>query len=369
MMRRTPNAGPIARTVFVAAVWIGFLPQVAIAQNAGAPSYQGKTITLIVNYPAGGPTDIEGRVVALHLPDHIPGHPAVVVKNVGGGSGLLGSNQLGDAVPNGETLGFLTVEMIGQILGNPGIRTKFSDFTLIGGVAAPLVVYMRRDTSPGIKVAADVMKARDFKTLSLNVQSINTLALTLALDLLGLQYQPVPAYIGLKEVETAILQNVGQMADTSLSGWTGSVEPAMGNVVIPLWQLSPRARDGSYPRSPAVPDLPTFEEFYASVTGGKSPAGDFRYQVLRVTSDPQLAMFRIILMPPKAPERIVAIMRTAVNEMWQDPAFLADYTKVLHTRPILLSGSDGQQVLTDIAAVPAEIKNFVIDYANRMTSK
>jgi tripartite-type tricarboxylate transporter receptor subunit TctC len=348
----------------VVAVFVALLPS-----SAGAQVFTGKTITLIVNYPPGGPTDIEGRVVALHLPDHIPGHPAVVVKNVGGGSGLLGTNQLGDAAPNGETLGFMTVETVGQILGNPGIRTKFSDFVLIGGVAAPLVVYMRKDTPPGIAVAADVMKAKDFKTLTLNVQSINTVGLTLALDLLGLQYQPVPAYLGLKEVETAILQNVGQMADTSLAGWTGSVEPAMSNVVLPLWQLSPRAKDGSYPRSPALPNVPTFEEFYASVTGGKSLAGDFRYKVLRVSSDPQLAMFRTIMMPPKAPPDVVAAMRAAFNEMWQDPQFLADYTKVLHTTPILLSGADGQQVLADLGAVPPEIKAFLVDYMTRMTSK
>jgi tripartite-type tricarboxylate transporter receptor subunit TctC len=317
-------------------------------QSASAQYYKGKTITLIINYPPGGPTDIEGRVVAQHLPDHVPGHPVVVVKNVGGGSGLLGSNQLGDITPNGETIGFFTVEMIGEILDNPGIRTRFSDFVLIGGVAAPLVVYVRRDTPPGINVGADVMKAKDFKTLSLNVQSINTVGLTLGLDLLGLHYQAVPAYLGLKEVETAILQNVGQMADTSLSGWTGSVEPTMGNI---------------------VPDIPTFEEFYASVMGGKSPAGDIRYEVLRATSDPQLAMFRVILMPPKAPADVVATMRAAFSEMWQDPQFLADYTKVLHIQPTLISGSEGQQVLTDLGTVRPEIKNFLIDYSNRLATK
>jgi tripartite-type tricarboxylate transporter receptor subunit TctC len=354
----------------IIAIIAGLIALAAVSpQSASAQYYKGKTLTLIINYPPGGPTDIEGRVVAQHLPDHVPGHPTVVVKNVGGGSGLLGSNQLGDATPNGETIGFLTVETIGEILDNPGIRTRFSDFALIGGVAAPLVVYMRRDTPPGISVGADVMKAKDFKTLSLNVQSINTVGLTLGLDLLGLHYQAVPAYLGLKEVETAILQNVGQMADTSLSGWTGSVEPTMGNIVIPLWQLSPRAKDGSYPRSPAVPEIPTFEEFYASVMGGKSPAGDIRYEVLRATSDPQLAMFRVILMPPKAPADVVATMRSAFGEMWQDPQFLADYTKVLHTQPTLVSGSEGQQVLTDLGTVRPEIKNFLIDYSNRMATK
>ena len=57
---------------------------------------------MIVNYPAGGPTDLEGRIVALHLPTHIPGNPTIVVKNVGGAGGMIGSNQLGEARPTAK---------------------------------------------------------------------------------------------------------------------------------------------------------------------------------------------------------------------------------------------------------------------------
>ena len=151
---------------------------------------------------------------------------------------------------------------------------------LIAGVESPLVVYMRKDTPPGLNVAADMMKTKDFKALSLNAQNTNTLNQALALDLLGIKYQAVPAYRGLKEVETAILQNIGQLANSSLSGWSGSVEPTMGHVVMPLWQLSPR-KNGGYPRSKALPNLQTFEEFYATVQPGKPLAGNFTYQALR----------------------------------------------------------------------------------------
>ena len=99
------------------------------------------------------------------------------------------------------------------------------------------------------------MKASEFKALSLNAQSSNTINQALSLDLLGLKYQAVPAYRGLKEVETAILQNIGQLANSSLSGWSGSIVPSMGDVVLPLWQLAPRGKDGGYPRSVALPDM------------------------------------------------------------------------------------------------------------------
>lgn len=339
------------------------------ADDAQAQFYKGKTITMIVNYPPGGPTDIEGRIVAQHLPEHIAGHPTIVVKNVGGGSGLLGSNQLGEATANGDTIGFFTLDVMAELLDNPSVRTHFSDFVLIAGVESPLVVYMRKDTPPGINVAADLMKAKDFKALSLNAQNINSVNQELSLDLLGIKYQPIPAYRGLKEVETAILQNIGQLANTSLSGWLGSAAPSLKDIVIPLWQLAPRGADGSYPRSRSLPDLPTFEEFFASVSGGKSLADDFRYQVLRAASDPQLAMFRVAALPPKTPDDIAAEMRAAFVDLWKDRDFLADYARVLAVEPVMISGGEAQKILVGVSAVRPEIKNFLVTYTNRITEK
>jgi hypothetical protein len=336
--------------------------------QAQAQFYKGKTITMIVNYPAGGPTDLEGRIVAQHLPSHIPGEPTIVIKNVGGAGGIIGSNQLGEVTPNGETMGFFTLDVPGQIIGNSSMRTRYSDFVLIAGVESPLVVYMRKDTPPGIKTPADLMKAKDFKALSLNAQNSNTLNETLSLDLLGVKYQAVPAYRGLKDVETAILQNIGQLANSSLSGWSGSVEPTMGHLVLPLWQLSPR-KDGKYPRSKALPNMQTFEEFYAQVHPGKSLSGNMMYEAMRSVSDPQLAMFRVALMPPKASGEAVSVMRTAFIALWKDPKFLADYSKVIKTEPILVTGDAGQSVLSGLATVRPEVKEYLAKYIAGLTSK
>ncbi|MGA7489384.1 MAG: hypothetical protein WBW74_20860 [Xanthobacteraceae bacterium] len=335
------------------------------SQPALAQFYKGKTITMIVNYPAGGPTDIEGRIVAQHLPAHIPGNPTIVIKNVGGAGGIIGSNQLAEAAPNGDTMGFFTLDVVAQLVGNPALRGSYSDFVMIAGVENPLVAYIRKDTPPGIKVATDVMKTHEFKALSLNAQNSNTINQALSLDLLGLKYQAVPAYRGLKDVETAILQNQGQMANTSLPGWYGSVEPTMGNLVIPLWQIAPRAKDGSYPRSRALPNLPTFEEFFALVKGGKKPSG-FTYEVLRASSDPLVAMFRTALMPPKTTGEPVTIMRAAFVDLWKDKAFIHDYAKVVKTDPILVSGEEAQEIVAALADVKPEIKAFLVDYSSKL---
>ena len=152
-------------------------------------------MTMVINYPAGGPTDIEGRIVARHLASHIPGKPNIIVKNVGGAGGLIGSNFLGEiARPDGDTFGFFTWNPLAQLPGDPGLRVNYSDFMLIAGMENPVVVYIRKDTPPGIQVAADIMKASDFKALSLDVHNTNTIHQALSLDLLGLKFKPVAGY-------------------------------------------------------------------------------------------------------------------------------------------------------------------------------
>ena len=350
------------RLALIVLVALGAL---AVADGAHAQFYKGKTLTMIINYPAGGPSDIEGRIVAQHLPAHIAGKPNIVIKNVGGAGGVIGTNQLADAAPDGETMGFFTLDVVAQLLGNPALRVNYADFAMLAAVEEPLVAYARKDTLPGLKVATDIMQAKEFKALSLNAQNSNTINQALSLDLLGLKYRPIPAYRGLKEVETAILQNEGQFANTSLPGWTASVEPTMGDLVLPLWQLAPRGKDGSYPRSAALPDLATFEQFYATVKGGKQPSG-FAYEVLRAGSDPLVAMFRTALMPPKAPNDLVTLMRSAFVELWKDPAFIRDYSNVVKTKPILVTGEEAQAMVAALAKVKPEIKAFLLDYSNRL---
>jgi hypothetical protein len=62
-------------------------------------------------------------------------------------------------------------------------------------------------------------------------------------------------------------------------------------------------------------------------------------------------------------------MRNAFAEMWKNPAFLADYSKVIKTEPILVSGTEGQEVLNGLGAVRNEIKEFLVTYTNNMTNR
>jgi len=76
---------------------------------AADPYYKGKRLSIMVNYAAGGPTDIEGRLFARHIARHLEGQPSIIVQNIDGAGGLTGTTWLGEIAPkDGTAMGYLT---------------------------------------------------------------------------------------------------------------------------------------------------------------------------------------------------------------------------------------------------------------------
>ena len=79
------------------------------AAGAQQPFYAGKQLTILVNYDAGGPTDLEARVLSRHIGRHIAGNPRIIVQNMGGAGGIVGTKYLGEIAPrDGTMLGYFT---------------------------------------------------------------------------------------------------------------------------------------------------------------------------------------------------------------------------------------------------------------------
>ena len=79
------------------------------ALHAAEPFYKGKRITLLINFAAGGPTDIEGRLFAKYLVKHIEGEPGIIVQNMDGAGCLVGASYLGEVAPkDGTYIGYLS---------------------------------------------------------------------------------------------------------------------------------------------------------------------------------------------------------------------------------------------------------------------
>ena len=66
--------------------------------------YKGKTVSIIVGFSSGGGYDIWARLIARHLPTHIPGSPNVVVENMPGAGGLTAVNDVYNTAPQDGTV-------------------------------------------------------------------------------------------------------------------------------------------------------------------------------------------------------------------------------------------------------------------------
>src|SRR5215470_3602477 len=102
-----------------------------VASPASAQFYKDKTLTLLVNYAAGGNADTEARVFQRHLSKHIEGRPTVIIRNVAGAGGASAMNQLGlniGSQPDGLTVGYFTMSATTTIVDDPVLRIRIPDF-------------------------------------------------------------------------------------------------------------------------------------------------------------------------------------------------------------------------------------------------
>lgn len=144
---------PIRRalSLAIAAVSLG-VTGVAHAQA----NYPSRPITLIVGYPAGGSTDLTGRLLATELTKKLG--TQIVVENVGGAGGVIGAQRAVKAAADGYTL-FVGAsnEMAIASLINPAARYDgLKDFTPIGMIATQPLVLVTTPRS-GVKNASEFL--------------------------------------------------------------------------------------------------------------------------------------------------------------------------------------------------------------------
>jgi len=113
----------------------GALLASALLASGLAVAQPGKTLRLLVGFPAGGGTDAIARVLAEHLKDEL-GVP-VIVENKPGAGGQLAAQALKAAAPDGATL-FLShdhsISILPQVVKTPGFDPA-KDFVPVAGFA------------------------------------------------------------------------------------------------------------------------------------------------------------------------------------------------------------------------------------------
>ncbi len=114
--------------------------------DARAQNYPSRPITVVVPFPAGGPSDVVARIVTEQM-GKILGQ-TMVIENVGGAGGTIGSARVAAAQPDGYTLlaGSMGSHVSAPVL-TPNVKYDSErDFEPIGfTVHAPAVIVAKKD--------------------------------------------------------------------------------------------------------------------------------------------------------------------------------------------------------------------------------
>jgi tripartite-type tricarboxylate transporter receptor subunit TctC len=110
-----------------------------------AQDYPTRSITVVVPFPAGGPSDVIARIVTDHMSKTLG--QSMVIENVGGAGGTVGSARVAATTPDGYTLlaGSMGSHVAAPVL-TPNIKYDSRDFVPIGPTAhSPAVIVARKD--------------------------------------------------------------------------------------------------------------------------------------------------------------------------------------------------------------------------------
>ncbi len=101
----------------------------AVTPSVCAQDYPNHVISLVVPFPPGGGTDIVGRIIANAMSEVLPAR--VIVVNKAGAAGVVGSESVLAAQPDGYTLLFTSQSIVTQTFETKG-KVSHKNFTFLG---------------------------------------------------------------------------------------------------------------------------------------------------------------------------------------------------------------------------------------------
>ena len=123
-------------------------------RHADDPFYKGKRLTILINFAAGGPTDIEGRLFAKHLVKHIDGTPEHRGAEHGRRRrpGRREISRRGRRRRTAPWSGYFTgAAWIYAHRSASAIRVDFKSYEFVGYPARHHVHFVRTDVAPGMQ--------------------------------------------------------------------------------------------------------------------------------------------------------------------------------------------------------------------------
>lgn len=238
---------PFRVKVLLAAAGIAFS-----SAGVAADNYPSRPIKFVVGFPAGGPTDIIGRLIGQHVAQET-GQP-VVIENHGGAGGVLGAGLVTRSKPDGYTI-LVSVESSqtrGVALRGTLPYDQVSDFTFIRKAAKQRVLLVVNPSVPvsTVRELIDYLKAHPEKLNAGGTLGASSHIGPTLFDMLNGTKMTFINYSGGSQPITDLLAGVVQV---------GFFTEATVAQYIKTDKLKALAIAAST-RSPAFPQLPTMEE-------------------------------------------------------------------------------------------------------------
>jgi tripartite-type tricarboxylate transporter receptor subunit TctC len=304
------------RSMSIAGALLAALTSGATAQTV-ADFYRGKTVEILVGAAAGGGYDVAARLIASHMVRHIPGNPAIVVRNMPGATGLIMTNHLYNvAKRDGTVMGMPTsnvpIEPRLKLLSPDGRNVKF-DIARFGWIGTPLQepqVTWVWHTAPAKNV--EDLKKTTILMGATTATADNSILPVLVNQIVGTRMKPVTGYKGQNEINIAVERGEVQGNNTGLSNLTVNRADWMrdGKVRI-LIQYGTK-------RLPVIKDVPTAAEL----------ASNAEDRAVLMTYAAKFAMARpVAVIADNAPERVTAL-QAAFEATMKDPQYLAEAKKI-----------------------------------------
>ena len=275
--------------------------------------YKGKRINLITSASPGGGYDQYARLLARHMPKHIPGEPVIIVQNMVGAEGLKAANHIyAVAAQDGSVIGGLSRNTgLARFydFNNAAIQFDARKFHWLGSPQQEIGLFIV-NTKAGVASAADLKTSLELTVSSTARNSPSSIYARMLNSMYGSHLKPIEGYDGSQSCLMAVERNE---TDSHISGGSSAAfrarfEPWVKAGTARVIMAMGMARDASYP------DVPTAIELMSNAEDKQLFEIAFAEQV----------MGRPFVLPPGVPADRVAALRAAFDATMKDKDFLAD---------------------------------------------
>jgi tripartite-type tricarboxylate transporter receptor subunit TctC len=256
----------IKRVVTIALAVLG---AVVVSAPVMAANYPDRTVTIIVPYPAGGPTDETARVIGNFLSKKLGQN--FIIENVTGGSTIIATNKLAKATPDGYTLLVHNLQITANVtlFKNLPFNTE-KDIVPVGLINKnPLVLVGRPGLAPkNLKELIALIQKERLKEALPGFGTTGHLTSSLFIQVTKAKLDQIP-YRGAAPAMTDLL---GDHVDLFI----GTPQSIVGHVragKLKAYGITSKEKSPLLPKAESIPDLlgPQFEIVYWQ--GMFAPAG------------------------------------------------------------------------------------------------